>query len=82
MPSWEIYDSQSISYRDAVLPPNLKARMSIEAGVTLGWEHYVGVEGLSIGVNEYGESAAEDDLYRHFGLDQETILKAAIDLMR
>jgi transketolase len=57
MPSWELFDKQPQAYRDEVLPPNIHARLAIEAGVTLGWERYVGDKGDVIGLDRYGASA-------------------------
>ncbi|HEX5084781.1 MAG TPA: transketolase [Blastocatellia bacterium] len=57
MPSWELFDKQPQDYRDEVLPPNVHARLAIEAGVTLGWAKYVGEKGDVIGLDRYGASA-------------------------
>ncbi|MGH9754430.1 MAG: transketolase-like TK C-terminal-containing protein, partial [Blastocatellia bacterium] len=57
MPSWELFDKQPQAYRDEVLPPNITARLAIEAGVTLGWAKYVGDKGDVIGLDRYGASA-------------------------
>jgi transketolase len=57
MPSWELFDKQPQAYRDEVLPPRITARLAIEAGVTLGWERYVGDKGDVIGLDRYGASA-------------------------
>lgn len=57
MPSWELFDKQSQEYRDEVLPPDVTARIAIEAGVTLGWSKYIGDKGDVIGLDRYGASA-------------------------
>jgi transketolase len=57
MPSWELFDKQPQAYRDDILPPTIHARLAIEAGVTLGWERYVGDKGDVIGIDRYGASA-------------------------
>ncbi len=57
MPSCELFIAQEKAYRDSVLPPSCKARVSIEAGITFGWERFVGDNGMSIGLNEFGASA-------------------------
>jgi len=57
MPSWELFDKQPLSYRQAVLPPEITARIAIEAGVTLGWSKYTGDRGEVIGLERYGASA-------------------------
>ena len=81
IPSWELFDVQPKSYRDTVLPPDLTRRLSLEAGITKGWEHYVGLSGLSLGVDAYGASASEQDLFQAFGLTTEGALTAAHRLM-
>ena len=57
MPSWELFDEQPKDYRDQVLPPSLRTRVSVEAGSTKGWERYIGLDGVSVGMNSYGASA-------------------------
>jgi transketolase len=68
MPSQEVFEAQPDSYKRNVLPPNVKNRVSIEAGSTLGWYKYVGLDGLAIGIDEFGLSAPANQLYQHFGL--------------
>jgi len=60
MPCWAFFDRQPATYRDEVLPRDVAARLSIEAGVTLGWQKYVGDRGGSIGVDRFGASAPGD----------------------
>ncbi|NWG17166.1 MAG: transketolase [Chloroflexi bacterium] len=81
LPSWELFDAQSQEYRDSVLPPDVTARVSIEAGVTMGWERYVGCRGVMIGVNRFGASAPYERLYQEFGLTAEAIIQAAKELV-
>lgn len=71
MPCWERFDQQPKTYRKTVLSGDL--RVSIEAGCTLGWQKYVGSEGLTFGIDTFGASAPAEDLYAHFGLTQESI---------
>ncbi len=79
MPSWERFDAQPEAYRDDVLPSDTNiVRVSIEAGVTMGWERYTMVRGLRFGVDSFGASAPIDDLYRHFGLTAEAIAPQVI----
>ena len=73
MPSWEIFDIQPKEYRDHVLPPSLRARVSVEAGTTKGWERYVGLDGVSVGMNGYGASAPAGVLYEKFGITAERV---------
>ena len=57
MPSWKLFDAQDAAYRESVIPPDIKARMSIEAGATLGWSKYVGDRGIAYGLDHFGTSA-------------------------
>ena len=77
MPSWELFDAQPQSYRDAVLPPGVRARVSIEAASPFGWERYVGLEGAIIGVNHFGASAPGPTVMREFGFTPEHIVETA-----
>jgi transketolase len=74
MPSWERFDIQSEDYRHEVLPPDMTARISIEAGVTHGWHKYVGLEGDTIGIDHFGASAPGKILFKEFGFTSENIL--------
>ena len=73
MPSWELFDAQDATYRAEVLP-NDALKVSIEAGVTLGWQRYTGSDGLNIGLDSFGASAPAEALYDHFGFSVEAIL--------
>ncbi|MFA7587643.1 MAG: transketolase [Novosphingobium sp.] len=73
MPCWELFDEQDAAYRADLLPADA-LKVSIEAGVTLGWERYVGSDGLTIGIDRFGASAPADVLYRHFGLTADAII--------
>jgi len=77
LPSWELFDASDETYRNGVLPPALKARVAVEAGIRLGWEHYVGLEGAVVGLDDFGASAPEGVLYRKFGITVEGIMEAA-----
>ncbi len=77
MPCWEFFDRQPREYRDEVLPPSVKARLSIEAGVTLGWQKYVGDGGGSIGVDRYGASAPGDVVMREYGFTADHVVAFA-----
>ena len=81
MPSWEVFKAQSASYRLEVLPPELKARVSIEAGVTAGWERWVGEGGASIGLDRFGASAPAELLFEKFGFTVEHVVKTAKGLL-
>jgi len=81
MPCWELFAQQSQAYRDQVLPPTVKARVSIEAGVTLGWERWVGSEGASIGIDHFGASAPAEILFEKFGFTCQNVVKIAKGLV-
>lgn len=81
MPSWELFDAQEQDYQDAVLPPDVDARISIEAGVTLGWQKYVGSYGITIGVDTFGASAPYQAIYEDYGLTAKAIVEAAGELV-
>ena len=77
MPSWELFDEQSQSYRDEVLPPSVTARVAIEAGATQGWERYVGPDGATIGIDRFGASAPGDVNMEKFGFTAENVVRTA-----
>jgi transketolase len=81
MPSWELFEQQPEAYRDSVLPPSVTARVSVEAGTTLGWDRYVGASGATIGMSSFGGSAPIKDLMTKFGFTPEKVLAAAKDQM-
>lgn len=79
MPSWELFEQQDRAYRDRVLPPDVRARVSVEQGSVLGWDHYVGMTGAKIGMHTFGSSAPLRDLQTKFGFTPEKVLAAAKD---
>lgn len=79
LPSWELFEAQTAAYREEVLPPEIKARIAIEAGSTFGWERYVGSEGAVIGIDRFGASAPADVLYKKLGLTSERVVKKAME---
>jgi transketolase len=81
LPSWEIFDRQPLEYRNSVLPHQLTKRIAVEAGIKLGWEHYVGLSGKIIGMETFGASAPAPVLYEKFGLTVEKIIEAAKELL-
>ncbi|MDA0244461.1 MAG: transketolase [Chloroflexi bacterium] len=81
LPCWELFDAQDDEYKAAVLPPHLTKRVSIEAGVTLGWQKYVGTDGVAIGLDHFGASAPFEVLYEQFGLTAEAVATAALRLL-
>ena len=78
LPSWELFSMQSEEYQRLVLPDTVTNRVAIEAGSTFGWERYVGQQGLIIGIDTFGESAPHQELYEHFGITVEKIVKAVL----
>jgi transketolase len=78
LPSWEIFAAQTAVYRESVLPAAVTARVSIEAGVTFGWERYVGTEGKAIGLDRYGASAPYQVIYEKLGLTADAVVAAAL----
>src|SRR5215813_1141823 len=78
MPSWEVFEHQTEEYRDSVLPPNVKARVAVEQGSTLGWVQYVGSTGEVIGMKTFGASAPLKELQRKFGFEPDQVVAAAI----
>ena len=81
IPAWGLFDAQPESYRKSVLPPEIRARVSIEASSPMGWERYVGLEGTAIGVPHFGASAPGDVLYEKFGLTAERVVQEAKQLL-
>ncbi len=77
MPCREWFDEQDQAYRDSVIPPTVKARVSIEAGVSLGWRDIVGDAGRIISINHYGASASGSKLFEEFGFTPATVVAAA-----
>jgi transketolase len=82
LPSWELFDGQSQDYKDSVLPPNITARVSIEAASPMGWERYVGLQGRIIGLSHFGASAPIATLYEKFGLTAERVVEEANACLR
>ena len=81
LPSWEIFDRQPEGYRNSVLPQQVTKRIAVEAGIKLGWEHYIGLSGKIIGMETFGASAPAPVLYEKFGLTAGKIIEAAKELL-
>ena len=77
MPSWELFEQQDEAYRDSVLPPDVTARVSVEAGSVIGWDRYVGRMGIRLGMHGFGASAPIKDLMTKFGFTAGAVLAAA-----
>lgn len=80
-PSWELFEAQSAEYQQQVLPTTVRARVAIEAGVTLGWDRWVGDSGAVIGINHFGESAPYEELYDNFGLTADNVVQKAREVL-
>jgi transketolase len=77
MPSWELFEQQDEAYRQSVLPPAVKARVAVEAGIRQGWDRYIGENGRFIGMSSYGASAPAGLLFKHFGFTPEHVVEEA-----
>ena len=76
-PSWELFEKQTKKYQQSVLPPEVKRRVSIEAGVTTGWQKYVGTEGIAIGIDEFGKCGPGEIVMEKFGFTVDNVVKSA-----
>jgi transketolase len=81
MPCFDRFGEQDDVYRDSVLPPSCKARVSVEAGSTLGWERWVGDHGATVGMKGFGASGPYKDLYEHFGFTPENVARQAREVV-
>ncbi len=81
MPSWELFEKQSEDYKREVLPPEVNARVAIEAGIPMGWERYVGRRGVVIGMTGFGASAPGGEVLTRFGFTAENVVEKAMSLL-
>lgn len=81
MPSWELFEKQSQKYRNKILPPEIKIRLSIEAGSSLGWHKYVGDNGKIISIDRFGASAPAEVLFKKFGFTVKNVVKETLRLL-
>ena len=81
MPSWDIFERQDEEYKNQVLPPEVEARVSVEAGVTMGWERYVGFRGTSVGINRFGASAPGETVLEKLGITPENVTNKTLELL-
>jgi transketolase len=81
MPCWELFEHQPQAYRDEVLPPDVRARVSVEQASTFGWERYVGLDGAMIGMKSFGASAPLKELQKKFGFTVENVVSTAKELL-
>jgi transketolase len=73
MPCWELFEQQSEEYRESVLPSAVQVRLSVEAGISLGWGRWVGERGASVAIDHFGASAPGGELMKQFGFTVENI---------
>jgi transketolase len=76
MPNPERFLAQDPAYQVSVLPASIKTRVAVEAGVTTGWQRFVGDRGIVIGVDRFGASAPADVLFEHYGLTRDAVVAA------
>ena len=81
MPSTDVFDAQSPAYRESVLPAAVRARASVEAGVTDYWYKYIGSHGRAVGVDTFGLSAPYEKVYEHFRLTAKSVASAVEESM-
>jgi transketolase len=82
LPCWERFDEQDQAYRDDVLPPSVRKRVSVEIGVSFGWERWVGDEGAIIGLDHFGASAPAGTIFEHFGFTADRVADVARKVVR
>ena len=82
MPSWELFEKQPKSYKDSVLPPKVKTRIAIEAGIEMGWRKYIGDNGIFIGMSSFGASAPANVCFEKFGITSDAVIDAAKKLVK
>lgn len=82
MPSWELFEAQSQEYKNSVFPRDIKARLSVEAGVSQGWERYVGEHGGIIGIDRFGASAPGDLVMKEYGFNVDNVVKKSAEILK
>ena len=80
-PSWELFEKQDQAYKDQVLPPGIKKRLAVEAGVKMGWEHWVGESGQVVSIEKFGASAPGDLVMQEYGFNVANVIKTAQSLL-
>lgn len=81
MPCWELFERQPQTYRDEVIPPEIKARLAVEAGVALGWHRWVGDRGDTLAIDRFGASAPGGTVFAELGYTVENVMKRALALL-
>ena len=82
MPSWELFEKTSQKYKDAVLPPKVTARVAVEAGISMGWERYVGSQGATVCIDRFGASAPGSTVMDKYGMKAATIVARTKELLK
>ena len=81
MPSWELFERQSDSYQESVLPSSVTCRLAVEAGATLGWHRYIGINGTILGIDRFGASAPGKTLMENFGFTVDHVYQKALQIL-
>jgi transketolase len=81
LPCWELFESQEETYKESVLPRRVTNRVSIEAGITLGWQRYTGTFGVNIGIDRFGASAPYERIYEEFGLTPQRVIEVVQQML-
>ncbi|MDH4120451.1 MAG: transketolase [Deltaproteobacteria bacterium] len=76
LPCWKLFEDQPQSYRDQVIPPGVTARVGVEAGISLGWDRYIGLKGRMVCMKGFGASAPGGKLFEHFGITAKAVVAA------
>ncbi|WP_050616305.1 transketolase [Bacillus testis] len=82
MPSWELFEQQSKEYKEQILPRAIKNRLSIEMGISLGWERYIGLDGVSLSINTFGASGKGNEVMEYFGFTVDKVVSATKELVQ
>jgi len=82
MPSWRLFMGQDQAYQDSVIPPQVTARVSVEAGITLGWERWLGTQGVAVGLDHFGASAPWATLFENFGLTTDRVVEVGRGVLK
>jgi transketolase len=81
LPSWELFDAQPEDYRSKILPPDMRMRVSVEAGTAIGWERYVGLDGITIGLSSFGATGKGEVVYEKYGFNVQRVVDDALQLL-
>ncbi len=82
MPCWKLFEKQDDKYRNSVIPRDVKARVAVEAGIEMGWQKWLGDDGVFVGMSSFGASAPGKVCFEEFGITAENVAKAARDLVK